>query len=161
MPRIRRPKKQKMPPLPECLIPLRRYSPKSVSTLEATKFDGVGYEHLPVSVPFLPMGSTCIFTMAGMTFYVHPIFYKIANKIVGFALAVLSKLRKNQSSDWESAIADAAPIEYGKGAIPCVVQFKSPSSDVVVKLTVEGSLLVISLPHPSKWESAGLNWLTR
>ena len=160
MPRLRRLKKPKMPPLPECLVPLRRYSPKSVSTVKATKFDGGGYEHLPFSVPFVPRASTCIFSMAGMTFYVPAAFYSIANKAVAFCLQALSNLRKSHSSDWQSAIADAAPIEYGEGVIPCVVQFKSPSADIVVRLTVDTSRLVISLPHPSKWEDAGLRWLT-
>lgn len=154
----RRPRK---PILPAFLIPLRNYSPKAARTLQDTKFDGNGFEHLPASMPFVAGASTCIFSMNGMTFYVPPVYYKIAKKMVAFSLETLLSISKNEMSNWRRASADMASVEFESGVIPCIVEFRSPSSDIVIRFDVDANGLVISMPHPSKWSLSGLGWLVR
>lgn len=148
------------PKIPALLTPLRRrFSTKIPTHLHGTKSEYAGYGLLPEEIPFVKSASTSIFSFGKMQFYVPLAAFPLAKKAVMFCAQTLKNIQWESGSDWSHLVLMTDVVNYDKGVVPCSIEFRSSSSDSVIRLALTVERLVISLPHPCKWGQSGLGWL--
>lgn len=81
------------------------------------------------------------------------------DELIGRALKAMTRIRADQSEPWKLAYSGMPPIEYEDHAMTCLVEFRSPGFIDSIRLNVFKGSLKVSIPHPSQWERAGLNWI--
>lgn len=81
--------------------------------------------------------------------------------LVDICLMALRLLRLDTAEPWLDRNQMMQPIAIDLWERQTFIRFLRKSSEARIRLRVSDGSLLISLPHPSRWKTAGLEWIRK